>query len=61
MEEYKDVYSTYESKAALKNLPTFERVMDWKKDLKGVLKEFHFMNLLVYLVCSRDKSLICNP
>ena len=49
-------YITDEVKAALTNLPTFERVMDWKKDLKGVLKEFHFMNLLVYLVYSRDKS-----
>ena len=49
-------YITDEVKAALTNLPTFERVTDWKKDLKGVLKEFHFMNLLVYLVYSRDKS-----
>ena len=33
-------YITDEVKAALKSLPTFGSVMDWKKDLKGVLKNF---------------------
>ena len=56
--EYEYGYSTELSYITdeVNELLTFERVTDWKKDIKGVLKEFHFMNLLVYLIYSRDKS-----
>ena len=49
-------YITDELKNVLKQLPSFENVTEWKKELKGVLKDFTFMNLLVYLVYGRDKS-----
>ena len=48
------IHFTDEVKAALEKLPAFDSVTNWKKSLKGVLEEFHFMNLLVYLVY-RDK------
>ena len=47
------IHITDEVKAALEKLPAYDSIANWKKDLKGVLKEFHFM---VYLVYSRDKS-----
>ena len=31
-------------------------VKEWSKKLKDVLKDFTFMNLLIYLVYGRDKS-----
>ena len=41
---------------ALRQLPTFESISQWKKETKGCLKDFTFMNLLIYLVYGRDKS-----
>ena len=49
-------YITDEVRAILSKLPPFETVTTWKKELKGVLNEFTFMNLLIYLVYGRDKS-----
>lgn len=49
-------YITDEVKDVLRKLPAFESVTDWKKDLRGVLTDFTFMNLLIYLVYGRDKS-----
>ena len=49
-------YITDEVRSILKQLPSFETVTEWKKDLKGTLKEFTFMNLLIYLVYGKDKS-----
>ena len=46
-----------EAKIVLKTLPPFSSVRtNWSKSLSGILKDFTFMNLLVYLVCSRDKT-----
>ena len=43
-------------KRVLKALPNFSSVVEWDKRLKDVLKDFTFMNLLIYLVYGRDKS-----
>ena len=40
----------------LRGLPAFSSVKEWSKKLNGVLKDFMFMNLLIYLVYGRDKS-----
>ena len=49
-------YITDEVRAVLGQLPQFETITTWKKELSGVLNEFTFMNLLIYLVYGRDKS-----
>ena len=49
-------YLTDEVKRILSELPPFSRVTQWSKILKGVLKEFICMNLLLYLVYGRDKT-----
>ena len=49
-------YITSEVRDILRGLPEFLRVKEWSKKLKGVLKDFTFMNLLIYLVYGRDKS-----
>ena len=49
-------YITDEVKHALRKLPPFKSVTDWQKDMRGVLMDFTFMNLLIYLVYGRDKS-----
>ena len=49
-------YLMEDIKWVLNGLPTFSIVMQWGKQLKGVLKDFTFMNLLIYLVYGRDKS-----
>lgn len=41
---------------ALRQLPTFESISQWKKETKGCFKDFTYMNLLIYLVYGRDKS-----
>ena len=46
-------YITDEAREVLCKLLAFSSVKEWKKKLKGVLKEFTFMNLLIY---GRDKS-----
>ena len=49
-------YITDEVKHALRKLHPFESVTGWQKDFRGVLMDFTFMNLLIYLVYGRDKS-----
>ena len=49
-------YITDEVKSVLEDLPAFSSIKDWSKKLSGVLKDFTFMNLLIYLVYGRDKS-----
>ena len=47
---------TEEVKRVLRRLPPFLSVVDWSKLLGGILKNFTFMNLLVYLVYGRDET-----
>ena len=49
-------YKTDEVRGVLHGLPEFSCVKEWSKKLKGVLKDFTFMNLLIYLIYGRDKS-----
>ena len=49
-------YITDSVRTVLQQLPPFSCVTEWKKELKGVLNDFTFMNLLIYLVYGRDKS-----
>ena len=49
-------YITNEVRGALRGLPEFLCVKEWNKKLTGVLKDFTFMNLLIYLIYGRDKS-----
>ena len=49
-------YITPDIQETLKSLPPFSTVTSWMKELSPHLKEFTFMNLLVYLVYGRDKS-----
>ena len=49
-------YITSEVKEKLRGLPKFSSVENWSKVRKGVLQDFTFMNLLIYLVCGRDKT-----
>ena len=50
-------YITPDIQNTLQSLPPFNEVTLWIKDLSPHLKDFSFMNLLVYLVYGRDKSL----
>ena len=45
-----------EAKRVLKTLPPFSSITNWSKSLSGIQNDFMFMNLLVYLVYSRDKT-----
>ena len=47
-------------KAKLLTLPPFSAVDVWKKTIRGVITDFTFMNLLVYLVYRRDKTFDLN-
>lgn len=49
-------YITEDVKRILRGLPGFSSVVDWEKRLNGILKDFTFMNLLIYLVYGQDKS-----
>lgn len=49
-------YVTCEVKEKLRSLPKFSSVERWPKTHKGVLQDFTFRNLLIYLVCGRDKT-----
>ena len=49
-------YLTEGVKRILRDLPPFTSVTQWDKKLSRVLKEFTFMNLLLYLVYGRDKT-----
>ena len=47
-------------KAKLLTLPPFSAVDVWEKTIRGVITDFTFMNLLVYLVYGRDKTFDMN-
>ena len=49
-------YVTHEVKEKLRTLPSFSSVDSWTKTLEGVIADFTFMNLLIYLACGRDKT-----
>ena len=49
-------YLTDEVKRILSLLPPFSSITQWSKTLKGVLNDFTFMNLLIYLVYGREKT-----
>ena len=52
-----NMYISDEAKRVLKTLPPFSSVTaNLSKSLSGILKDFTFMNLLIYLVYSRDKT-----
>ena len=48
-------YITDKVRGVLRGLPEFSCVKEWNKKLTGILKDFMFMNLLIYLVYGRDK------
>ena len=49
-------YVTHEVKEKLRGLPSLSSVDSWTKTLKGVIADFTFMNLLIYLVYGRDEN-----
>ena len=49
-------YLTKEVKEIFNSLPPFASITQWTKTLKGVLMDFTFMNLLIYLVYGRDTT-----
>ena len=49
-------YLTDETKRDIREFPSFSRVTNWTKNLAGLLMEFTFMNLLIYLVYGREKT-----
>ena len=48
-------YLTDETKQDIWELSAFSSVTNWTKNFAGMLVEFTFMNLLIYLVYGRDK------
>ena len=48
-------YLDEDTKRVIRSLPAFASVTRWDKKLAGVLMEFTFMNLLIYLVYGKDK------
>ena len=49
-------YLTEDVRTKLQCLPGFATVTDWSKNWCGVPVHFTFMNLLLYLVCGRDRT-----
>ena len=49
-------YLPEDVRTKLQCLPGFATVTDWSKNWRGVPVHFTFMNLLLYLVCGRDKT-----
>ena len=49
-------YLTDDTKRVLHELPSFTSIDSWSKQLRGKLKEFTFMNLLIDLVYGREKT-----
>ena len=49
-------YLTDDTKRVLRELPSFTSIDSWSKQLGAKLKEFTFMNLLIYLVYGREKT-----
>ena len=54
-------YLTDNVRTALQALPPFREVTTWTKELGGLLKEFSFMNLLIYLLYGRYKTFDMQP
>ena len=54
-------YLTEDVRTKLQCLPGFATVTDWSKNWRGVPVHFTFMNLLLYLVCGRDKTFDMHP
>ena len=53
---------TDETKRDIWELSSFCSITSWTKNLAGMLVEFTFMNLLIYLVNGREiKHLTCSP
>ena len=48
-------------KRVLNDLSAFSSIVQWGKHLKGVLNDFTFMNLLIYLVYGKSKSFDVQP
>ena len=53
-------YVTHEVKEKLRGLPSLSSVDTWTKTLEGVIADFTFMNLLIYLVWVRIKLSVCS-
>ena len=49
-------YITEDVHRVLGSLPAFDAVAQLSKEFGSVVKEFHFMNVLTYLVYGRDKT-----
>ena len=49
-------YVTPEVKEKLRGLLSFLSMASWTKTLEGIIADFTFMNLLVYLVFGWDKT-----
>ena len=49
-------FVTHKVKEEFRGLPSFSSVDSWTKTLEGVIADFTFMNLLLYLVYGRDKT-----
>ena len=49
-------YLTNDVRKKFQSLPKFGEVDVWSKNLSGIISDFTFMNLLVYLVYRRDKT-----
>ena len=49
-------YLTDETKRDIRELASFSSITNWTKNLDGMLVEFTFMNLLIYLVYGREKT-----
>ena len=49
-------YLTNQTKQDIRELPSFSSVTNWTKNLAGMLVEFTFINLLIYLVYGREKT-----
>ena len=50
------LYLTDDMKRVLYGLLAFSSVKQWGKQLSGVLRDFTFMNLLIYLIYGRERS-----
>ena len=49
-------YLADDTKRVFRDLPSFTSINSWSKKLGSKLKQFTFMNLLIYLVYARDKT-----
>ena len=49
-------YITEEIKQVLCKLPAFSDVVQWGKQIDGILNDFTLINVIIYLVYGQDKS-----